>query len=291
MTRRLVFLSQDSMDGYVCDDDVALPVFRQHGLEVDTISWRADANWSDYDAVIVRSTWDYQRHLGDFFKTLEKIASCTRLANPLPLMRWNCDKRYLSELARAGVATVPTVFGEGLAPGQLAAMVAALETPHVIKPAVSAGSERTYRVQADMSADEIERIASSHADSVWMWQPFLKAIPTEGEYSLFYFDGHLSHAINKLPKSGDFRVQEEFGGAITAIAPTKEQTEMAAQVLGALEHTPLYARIDIVRANHDDVWQLIEVELIEPSLYLRIDEQASARFADATRQWLQQERG
>ncbi|MEO0576646.1 MAG: hypothetical protein AAF004_14370 [Pseudomonadota bacterium] len=288
MTKRIVFLTQDSMDGYVCDDDVAIAPFADAGLDVETISWRAEAAWSTFDAVIIRSTWDYQHDHQAFFDTLRKISAATRLANPLALMRWNMDKRYLAELARDGVATVPTVFGEGLAPGQLPGMLESVTEPHVIKPVISAGAERTFRIEPGMSEAQLAPIVAAHQKSAWMWQPFLTRITTEGEYSLFYFSGEYSHAILKTPKSGDFRVQEEFGGVIQAITPAAELRAAADQTLASLDSPPLYARVDLVRGNRDDAWQLIELELIEPSLYLRMDEQASARFAHAVNAWLSQ---
>ncbi|MEL6869934.1 MAG: hypothetical protein AAFO81_09050 [Pseudomonadota bacterium] len=286
MSRRIVFLSQDSMDGYVCDDDVALPAFADAGIDVTTTSWRSDTDWSAFDAVIVRSTWDYQRAHQAFFDTLRVIDRQTRLANPLELMRWNMDKRYLAELARDGVATVPTVFGEGLAPGQLRGMLESVEGPHVIKPVISAGAERTFRVAQDMLDDALAEIEAAHRQSAWMWQPFLKNIVSEGEYSLFYFSGALSHAILKAPKPGDFRVQEEFGGAITAIDPDANLRAAGDAALASIDAPPLYARVDLVRGNRDDAWQLIELELIEPSLYLRMDSQAPARFARSVKEWL-----
>ena len=111
---RVVFLSQDSMDGYVCDDDVAVPACAELGIEIETVSWRADVDWSDYDAVIVRSTWDYQRHAEAFLDALARIEGATRLANARELMRWNLDKRYLADLQPRGLPIVPTDFGQGM---------------------------------------------------------------------------------------------------------------------------------------------------------------------------------
>ncbi|MEM7763908.1 MAG: hypothetical protein AAF290_07475 [Pseudomonadota bacterium] len=283
-TRRIVFLSQDDMGHYVCDDDVALPAFAARDIEVETISWRADADWSQFDAVIVRSTWDYQRDAGAFFAALSAIDAKTRLANSLPTLRWNMDKHYLQQLADNGVATVPTRFGHGLTTAALAELRAGDTREWVIKPTISAGAERTFRISVDASEDRLADITAAHAASDWMWQPFLEQIVAEGEFSLFYFNGHFSHAIVKKPKTGDFRVQEEFGGDIRAFAPEPSMLDCGRSVLAALSETPLYARVDIVRDA--DRWLLIELELIEPSLYLRTDPVAGERFADAVVNWL-----
>lgn len=282
----IAFLSQDSMEGYVCDDGLALEPLAERDIKVETVSWRSDQDWSRFAAAIVRSTWDYQRYPSQFFQRLRAIDAATRLANSLDLMQWNMDKRYLAELAREGVATVPTVFGEGLAPGQLAAMIEALDEPHIIKPAISANAERTYPVQPGMPAEEIEAISAAHASSVWMWQPFLNNILSEGEYSLFYFNGALSHSIVKVPKSGDFRVQEEHGGDIVGCEPAPDLLQAADAVMAALDAPPLYARVDLVRSNRNDGWQLIELELIEPALYFRTATGAADRFAASVADWL-----
>ena len=114
-----------------------------------------------------------------------------------------------------------------------------------------------------------------------MVQPFLSHVITEGEFSLFYFNGKLSHAILKTPKAHDFRVQEEHGGVIRAVEAESELREAGDTALRALDSVPLYARADFVRANHGGGFWLMELELIEPSLYLRMDAEAPERFAQA----------
>ena len=275
------------MDGYVCDDDVALDALSAANVNVTTLSWRADVDWAEYDAVIVRSTWDYQRHSNAFFEALSRINAATRLANPLDMMRWNMDKRYLKGLAEQGIVTVPTIFGEGLSRSTLDRMLDAAVSECVIKPVISAGAERTFRVPLDASDALRDEIVAAHAHSGWMWQPFLQQIVTEGECSAFYFNGELSHAIVKKPKTGDFRVQEEFGGELIEIQPDNALIEASEAALAALDETPLYARVDLVRRD-DGQWMLIELELIEPSLYLRKSAQAPEKFARAVRQWLDQ---
>ena len=282
---RVAFLSQDDLAGYVCDDDVAIPDCAALGIEVDTVSWRADARWSDYDAVIVRSTWDYQRAPAAFLEALARIDTATRLANPRELMRWNLDKRDLGELAARGVPVVPTEFGEGLDRERLDAMLSAATAECVIKPAISAGAERTFRVRPDAGEADRGEIVAAHAATAWMWQPFLPQVVDPGEYSLFYFNGAFSHAIVKTPKPGDFRVQEEWGGDIRRIEATEAMHAAAAAVLAALDDDTLYARVDLVDDGAGGYW-LIELELIEPSLYLRKDAGAPARFARAVRDWL-----
>lgn len=282
---RIAFLSQDDMAGYVCDDDVAVPECAAVGIDVDTVSWRAEADWSGYDAVIVRSTWDYQRAPDAFVEALGRIDAATRLANPLALMRWNLDKRYLGELADRGVPIVPTEFGERLTAEGLDTRLAGASAECVIKPSISAGAERTFRVLPDADTALRAEIVAAHAGTAWMWQPFLPQIVDPGEYSLFYFNGAFSHAIVKTPKAGDFRVQEEFGGDIRLIDAPDAMRRAADGVLAAVDHDTLYARVDLVDDGAGGYW-LIELELIEPSLYLRKDPAAPGRFARAVSEWL-----
>lgn len=279
MTKRIVFLTQDNMDGYVCDDDVALDTFAANGLVVETISWRADVDWSIFDAVIVRSTWDYQRHSDAFFNVLAKIEQATVLANELAVMRWNMDKHYLQEIEAQGVPIVPTEFGTALTNDRLLSLLAGDYDEYVIKPTISAGAERTYRLRPDLDDEHRATVLTGHTDSDWMWQPFLHQIVSEGEYSLFYFNGQFSHAIVKKPQTGDFRVQEEFGGQISEISPSDDLRAASDKVLATLDRQQLYARVDMVRGEQQ--WLLIELELIEPSLYLRKNAYASDRFAQA----------
>ncbi|MEL6214986.1 MAG: hypothetical protein AAFQ99_04840 [Pseudomonadota bacterium] len=285
MGKRVVFLSQDSMDGFVSDDALAIEPFADQGLEVETVSWRADVDWSVYDAVIVRTPWDYMHAPDAFLAMIDRISDATRLANPAALMRWNLDKRYLSELKEQGVPVVPTEYGTALTADRLNALLSAFPAGAVIKPVISAGSKDTFALKPPIDAHTRQQVLEAHRESAYMWQPFVRSVVEEGEYSLFFFSGAFSHCIVKRPKQGDFRVQEEFGGEIVAIEATPEQLAVARKVLNALPETLLYARVDLVRGEQDE-WWLIELEIIEPSLYLRTDEAAATRFARAAAAWL-----
>ena len=285
MTRRIAFLSQDSMDGYVCDDDLAVPAFAAAGMTVETVSWRSDADWSCFDLVIIRSPWDYTEAPEAFLAVLRRIADATRLENPVDLVAWNLDKRYLGSLAGRGVPIVPTEFGTALDAASLERLCALHPEGAIIKPVISAGARDTFRVPAAPDSGTRARVLAAHGETDFMWQPFVDSVLTEGEYSLFYFAGHYSHCIVKRPRRGDFRVQEEHGGEIVPVAPDAAQRAACDVVLAELDAAPLYARVDLVRGD-DGRWWLIELELIEPSLYLRTDADSPARFAAATRDWL-----
>jgi glutathione synthase/RimK-type ligase-like ATP-grasp enzyme len=268
----------DSLDGYVSDDQLAVGPLAQLGWDVRTISWRdPSVDWNDFDLVVIRTTWDYQHDAAAFLDVLETIESGTaRLENPLSVVKWNLDKRYLRELAKAGAPVVPTIWDAAYTRTSFDGWLDDLACDElIVKPTVSATAEHTYRLRSFEPG-----LTDVFSDRPFMVQPFVPAIVTEGEYSLFYFNGDYSHTILKTPKPADFRVQEEHGGIITAVSPGDELLKAGAGVFEMIAPVPLYARVDLVR-DAGGGFLLMELELIEPALYLRMDPLAPARFAMA----------
>jgi len=281
---RLCFLTLEDRSNFVIDDALAIDELARRGVTVDEVPWRREVDWQAYAGVVIRTPWDYQRDLPGFLAKLDTIAARgVPLANSPALVRWNAFKTYLGELGARGVPIVPTTYGRGISAGELRALPARLGVAEcVIKPVVGANADDTYRVTAKVDA---EPIAARYVDRAWMAQPFVDAVVDEGEHSLFYFGGELSHAIRKVPKPGDFRVQEEHGGEIIAQEPTAELIAAASRVIAALDAPPLQARVDLVRLP-DGSLALMELEAIEPSLYFRMHPRAPANFADAIARWL-----
>ena len=276
--RRICFLSMDSLDGYVADDELAVKPLAQFGFKVDTISWRnTTVNWNDYEAVIIRTPWDYQRLPDEFLKVLETIdRSSARLENSLDIVRWNLDKRYLIDMESHGCRIVPTIWGAAYSAFEFDGWLERFGVNElIIKPTVSATAEHTYRLTT-----YDPKLESVFANRSFMVQPFMRNIVAEGESSLFFFNGEYSHTINKSPKTADFRVQEEHGGIITEVEPGKKLRVAAQNALGKIGEPLLYARVDLVRDEYDN-FVLMELELIEPALYLRMSDGAPERFAAA----------
>ena len=310
---RLAFLTLDDRTGFVIDDALAIAELARRGVVVDEVPWRREAvTWCNYDGVVVRTPWDYQRDLDRFLARLEGIEALgVPLANDAALVRWNARKTYLRDLAACGAPTVPSLWGNGLAVDELRALPARLGGGEaVIKPIVGANADDTYRLPAPPDAaaattgavlledgELAARIAARFVDREWLAQPFVRSVLDEGERSLFYFDGALSHAVVKRPKPGDFRVQEEHGGLIERLEPDAAMRSVGevvlralAEVRGPLERTgrgemPLQARVDLVRLD-DGSLALMELEAIEPSLYFRMHAEAPRRFAVAVERWL-----
>lgn len=275
-------LSMDSLDGFYAYDGLLVAPLKAQGWQTEFVSWRSvDIDWSRYDVVLIRSTWDYQDDVAAFLRCLATIeASGARLVNPLSLVEWNVSKHYLRDIEKQGVGIVPTLWFDSF---QLAKIRSAYQwfdcDELIIKPTVSANADHTYRLTPEALVAQSEMLTEVFKQREYMVQPFLSAVVDEGEVSLFYFAGHYSHAIRKRPKQGDFRVQEEHGGHIEAIEPSEAMLTSARHALASLPDEALYARIDLI--NYQAELVVMEVELIEPSLYFNMDSASPQRFVDA----------
>jgi len=281
---RCAFLTLDDSTGFVIDDELAYAPLAALGWNVDTISWRTPScDWRAYDAIVIRSTWDYTDDPDTFLTRLAAIeAAGVPLFNPLHLVRWNIRKTYLRDLAERGVSVVPTIWRDRLVPDELPTLLHESGSDElVIKPVIGLNAHGVFRVRARQDGCPSDELRAHYREREFMAQPFLRHVVSEGEFSLLYFNGALSHSILKTPKANDFRVQEEHGGVIRAVEPERELCEAGDNTLRALNSIPLYARADFVRANDGRGFWLMELELIEPSLYLRMDPGGPKRFAQA----------
>ena len=239
-------------------------------------------DWSSFDAIVVRSVWDYFDRAEEFAAWIDRVEAAAPVFNPPAVLRWNAHKAYLRDLGERGVPVVDTLWavaGTGL---DLASALAERGWQDAIfKPAVAGGAEGLVRVRTEDEA----RTAQAQLDEQLragdvLVQPFLPSIETEGELSLFFAAGELTHTVRKRPKQGDIRVQPEWGGTPDVVEAPPEAVKVASL---ATQHAPgelLYARADLVRAS-DGSLRLIELEVIEPRLFLRMVPHATARYADA----------
>jgi glutathione synthase/RimK-type ligase-like ATP-grasp enzyme len=213
---------------------------------------------------------------------LETIdGSSAVLVNDIALVQWTIPKTYLRDLELRGAAIVPSLwygeFDADLLPG----FFDAHQTDRlIIKPVVSTNAHNTFLLDKEIPADVVEELQRTFAARPFVVQPFIENVQSEGEYSLFFFCNEFSHAILKTPRAEDFRVQEEHGARIVATEPESALLETAAKLLKLVEPVPVYARCDFLRAP-DGRFLLMEFEVIEPSLYLRMDKAAPMRFARA----------
>ena len=238
--------------------------------------WNDAGDLSGFRLILPLLAWGYQRDAARWYTALDEWeATAFPFANDIATLRWNTDKDYLLDLEERGIAIVPTVETHDLCADDLTAARARFGCDVlVVKPAISGGADGTYRLKpADpIPFDVLER--------EMLIQPMMSAIASEGEFSLFYFDGIFSHAILKTPAAGDFRVQDQFGGRERAIEAPAPALRLAEATLTAAPALPLYARVDMVRDDAGD-FRLMELEVIEPSLFLSYAADKGAAFADA----------
>ena len=284
--KQCAFLTLGERGDFVIDDEHAIEPLADFGWQVSIVSWRqTDRPWSDFDAVVIRSTWDYWYDVAAFLDELARIDRQTRLANPLSLVHWNLAKTYLRDLQGNGVGVVPTLWLDDLPVAAIGRWARDLGCDElVVKPVVGANGQDAFRFSPRDDPQRLREIADLFRGRACMVQPFLRNVLDEGEYSLFFFSGDYSHAILKVPAAGEFRSQEERGAAIHLIQPEPGLLASGRAAMAAVAPAPLYARVDFVRDAAGE-FKVMELELIEPSLYLRTDPGAPGRFAGAVDRW------
>jgi hypothetical protein len=272
------------------DDELLIGALRSRGASASALPWDdANADWSVYDLVVIRSTWDYARRHDEFLAWVDQIGD--RLLNPPALIRWNTDKRYLADLAEDGFPVVQTAFVGPRDPDP------SLEGTVVVKPAISAGGRDTGRFGPSAHDSAMELIRAIGAGGrVAMVQPYLESVDTEGEAAIVFVDGRFSHGLRKravLTAEGVAPTRHDRLGAaeamydpdlVSAATPAEDELAVAGTVVDYLkrrfEGSPLYARVDLAR-DADGAPVLLELEAVEPSLYLALVPRATETFADA----------
>ena len=253
------------------EDVLVAAALERVGLRARRLDWsRPEFDWSQTRAALFRTTWDYFFRLPEFRAWIDRVAGLTRLINPPALVRWNLDKHYLRDLQARGVHTTPTRFleiGSRVALPELLAETGWREA--VLKPAVSGAARHTYRVRAENAADLDAVLQPLLEVEAMLLQPFQRAIPREGELSLMVIGGCYTHAVRKVAKPGDFRVQDDHGGTAHAHTPTAEEIAFAEHAVAVCAPRPAYARVDMVRDN-DGRLAIMELELIEPEMWFRV---------------------
>ena len=257
--------------------DVEAAVVERGGLAVEPRPWSEPGDLSEFDLVMPLVAWGYHHDEPRWHAVLDRLErDGPRTLNPVPLLRWNSDKRYLTELADRGVRTIPTHLVAALDHASLAEARAEYGDRLVVKPPVSAAADGTHLLSAtDPIPDEVR-------GRPMMIQPFLPAVASEGEYSCLLFNGRFSHSIVKRPKAGDYRVQPHLGGTELPCDAPAGAIELAKAALAAAPAEACYARVDMVRDNDGEL-AIIELELIEPSLWLEHSADGGDSFVAAIR--------
>jgi hypothetical protein len=283
----LAFATCARQPGIDPDDAPLASALAARGIDVEPVVWDAPGvDWSRFDAVVIRSTWDYHHHRRRFLAWAEQVDTRSTLVNALGAVRWNTHKRYLRDLETRGIDLVPTAWVDARTLVSLPVVVDQMgwdltSGSFVLKPAVSAGAH-----DAMVFDGTTLRAAQAHLEAITqngdaMVQPYVGSVEAYGERSLVFFDGHFSHAVRKCPALGGDDADKPMVGQERAVTPTDAELLFAASVLhAAADFTPppVYARVDIV---HDGATRLMELELVEPTLFLLQNPGSEARFAAA----------
>lgn len=274
------FITEKARTDFIEEDLLISKILSQRGFKVVPIYW------DDFDESLFKKTrlnifrtpWNYYIEPNKFKAWLLQIGKLNApVLNPLPLVHWNLNKVYLSELQSRGIPIVPTLFFKF---GEFSPQMQWPDTPtgrYVLKPAVSANAHRTFNGdRTDVTDIIMEQAGIFESDETLLLQPFLDTITSTGEFSFLFFNGEFSHALVKKPKLNDFRVQVEHGGTWDLITPTEGMIAQASQVVKSLGNPPLYARVDMVQnmIQNKDQLLLMELELFEPMLYIKKQEHA-----------------
>lgn len=277
---RFVTWEIPDVGGLFADDRRLIDAFAARGVTAEPVVWSdAAVEWDRYDAAMIRSTWDYVDQLEHFLGVMADIsASGCMLLNQEPAVRWNADKAYLDDLDRWGVGVVPIVRAMPGDRDRIDRAVSGRDWRElVVKPTVGVGGSGVTRTDADGLSRVLDGF-DPHMEV--MIQPFADAVLAEGEFSFVFIDGELSHALHKLPAERDFRAHGIYGGTVAPIEPDPSDAREVAAMHAALPFDLLSARIDVVR------WEgrlcVLELELIEPMLYLELAPGSAGRLADAT---------
>ncbi len=279
--RRVAIVTYPSLPQLADDEQLVLPELEQRGVRATPAVWSdPTVDWGSFDAAVVRSTWDYHLQREAFLAWVDRVARVTKLWNRAPLLRWNTQKTYLRDLEARGVPIVPTEFSDG------SRSLAEIRTARgwdrmVFKPSISADAHRTYLVdEANLLASEATYRALV-AEQTVLVQPYLASVETAGEHSLVFLDGTFSHAADRVAALA--RNRGPGGG--TPVPASEEERAFGRAVLSAAEAPTLYARIDVVRDDRGE-FRLMELELVEPTLFLRAHPEAPQRLATAISSWL-----
>lgn len=258
------------IDQVLLEDNLLQTALEEKGFIVCKKDWAdKDFDWTTTKNAIFRTTWDYFDRFDEFFTWLENTKNKTTFINSAEIIKWNIDKHYLQDLEKSGINIAPTLFikkGDKITLQKLFGKTNWAEA--VIKPAVSGAARHTYRISPS-NCEHYENIFQKLIyEECILFQEFLNNITAKGEISLIMIGGKFTHAVKKIAKKGDFRVQDDHGGKVERYSPSQTEILFAEQCVKKSPLSPIYARVDIVYDNKNKP-SLSELELIEPELWFR----------------------
>ena len=266
----------------IIEDELLKQNLTSLGLKVNRKSWSDKSyKWEDTKFAIFRTTWDYFDRYDEFFKWIEKTKMKTKFINSEEIIKWNINKKYLIELEKKGINIAPTILIKNTEKINLKQLFHTTKWKEaVIKPAISGAAKNTYRINKENYTEYEKKFYDLIKEESMLFQEFLDDILKNGEISLILIGGKYTHAIRKIAKKGDFRVQDDHGGKVVNYNATQQEINFAKKCLKATDYSPIYARVDIIYDN-DNKPSLSELELIEPELWFRNYPQAAKLLAES----------
>jgi hypothetical protein len=282
MAKKIAFVTCSIKPDFASDDLPVVDLLRSKGIEVQPLPWDVDSDqWNLFDLVIVRSCWNYHLHPKEFMQWLDRMESQkVKLLNSVKTVRWNLHKGYLQDLELKGVPLPETMWLKKGTSANLSQLITEKNWEKaVVKPAISATAFNTFLVLKVEANHQQLKFDEQLREADMLVQKFMPEVQQEGEWSLIFFDKKFSHAVIKRPAAKDFRVQNDFGGSAELASPPPFALGQAEKILSLIDEPLLYTRVDGVISNNQ--FLLMELELIEPTLFLADGKDAAQRFADS----------
>lgn len=283
------YINPQKLDNYIQnvlnEDNYVKIALENQGLKVARLSWDDTTfDWSTTKYILFRTTWDYFDRFPEFSKWLNTVSKQTTLLNSEKIIRWNIDKHYLQDLKQNGVHICESYFIEKETQSTLKELSQKYGLKDfVLKPCISGAARHTYKINSENINEYEETFSSLITEEAMIIQPFQYNIVEKGEISLMVMNGKFTHAVLKIAKSGDFRVQDDFGGSVHNYTPTKEEITFAENAIKACIELPIYARVDAFTDNNGKL-AIAELELIEPELWFRNHPAAANELAKGIKQ-------
>ena len=271
------------------EDELLKHALERAGMRTAIVSWsNPEFDWHSTQAILFKSTWDYFDRFETFSAWLNQVKQHTIAINPIEIIEWNLNKKYLLDLNNKGIRIVDSLI---LKQGQQTPLKPYFQqfntSELIIKPLVSGAARNTFKVNVSNLTEVQGEFDQLILKEGFLIQPFQKNIMTQGEISLMIMGGEFTHAVQKTAKAGDFRVQDDFGGTVQPYFASPEEIAFAEQAIAACDPMPLYARVDVIRNNKQQL-ALMELELIEPEMFFRFNQTATYKLADAVANFLNQ---
>lgn len=279
--KNVALVTYSEIPELTADDAHLVEPLARLDIAAHAVPWDLPCDWEQFDLIVLRSTWGYHQTLSEFTNWIKTLDSKgLPLQNPAELMLWNTDKHYLMELKSQGFNVMPGIIVEQ---NESKTLADALRDngwdDAVFKPVISASAFLTHKTSLSNAELDQKAFEEALSHSAVLVQPFAPEVCSEGEWSLIFFDGVYSHSVLKTPKAGEFRTQPSLGGQLATIKPPQHLITEAERIVKSLPQQPLYARVDGINSN--DTLLIMELELIEPALWIASSSDAPTRMATA----------